>query len=219
MPNDWCVVSTTRFPTQATVSRSTQHEPLQRSQAAPETAVFGGIEDARRGSLAASVRHQRSADGYNELMRHAFVHTVIDDHTRIAHAEVHDDETALTATAVLARAVAWSAAPPKDSPNARSSDASSGTSPEKSSPTSRGTPPPKNRSQHDRAALDEHRSIERFHRTMADGWAYARHYYTEAERRAAPPGWLHEYNHHRPHSAIGGKPPISRLTSVPGQYT
>ena len=47
---------------------------------------------------------------YNEQMRHAFVHTVIDDHTRIAYAEVHDDETAATATAVLARAVAWYAA-------------------------------------------------------------------------------------------------------------
>jgi len=60
--------------------------------------------------------------------------------------------------------------------------------------------------------------IERFHRTMADGWAYAHHYTSETQRRDALAGWLHEYNHHRPHSAIGGKPPISRLTNVPGQY-
>jgi hypothetical protein len=39
-----------------------------------------------------------------------FVHTVIDDHSRVAYAEVHDDETAATATAVLRRAVAWFAA-------------------------------------------------------------------------------------------------------------
>ena len=64
-----------------------------------------------------------------------------------------------------------------------------------------------------------HGKIERFHRTMADGWAYARHYLSETERRAALAGWLHEYNHHRPHSAIGGKPPITRLTNVPDQYT
>ena len=38
------------------------------------------------------------------------MHTVIDDYTRIAYAEVHDDETTLTATGVLARAVAWYAA-------------------------------------------------------------------------------------------------------------
>ena len=41
------------------------------------------------------------------LMGKAYVHTVIDDHSRVAYAEIHDDETALTATAVLVRAVEW----------------------------------------------------------------------------------------------------------------
>ena len=45
---------------------------------------------------------------------------------------------------------------------------------------------------------------ERIHRTLADGWAYARFYSADAERRAALPAWLHFYNHHRIHSAIGG---------------
>jgi len=44
---------------------------------------------------------------HDPQMRHAFVHTVIDDHSRVPYAEVHDDETALTAIEVLARAVAW----------------------------------------------------------------------------------------------------------------
>ena len=43
----------------------------------------------------------------NPKMGHAFVHTVIDDHSWAAYAEVHDDETAATATGVLRRAVAW----------------------------------------------------------------------------------------------------------------
>ncbi|EPD85158.1 hypothetical protein HMPREF1529_01773 [Microbacterium sp. oral taxon 186 str. F0373] len=60
--------------------------------------------------------------------------------------------------------------------------------------------------------------IERFHRTLADGWAYARHYNSESARRNALPTWLHSYNHHRPHTAIGGHPPISRLTNLPGQH-
>ena len=60
--------------------------------------------------------------------------------------------------------------------------------------------------------------IERFHRTLADGWAYARFYDSETERRAALPGWLHFYNHHRLHSAIGGTP-ISRLNNLPGHHT
>ncbi len=44
------------------------------------------------------------------LNKYAYVHTVIDDHSRVAYAEVHNDETAATATAVLTRAVAWFAA-------------------------------------------------------------------------------------------------------------
>ncbi|MDY5784606.1 integrase core domain-containing protein, partial [Corynebacterium sp.] len=61
--------------------------------------------------------------------------------------------------------------------------------------------------------------IERFHRTLADGWAYAQHYMSEQERRQALGRWLHDYNHHRPHSACGGLPPVSRLTNLPGQYS
>ena len=61
--------------------------------------------------------------------------------------------------------------------------------------------------------------IERFHRTLADGWAYARHYTSETQRRQALPAWLHLYNHHRPHTATQGHPPITRLTNLPDQYT
>jgi hypothetical protein len=42
---------------------------------------------------------------------------------------------------------------------------------------------------------------------------------TETARRRALPAWLHEYNHHRPGTAIGNVPPITRLTNLPGQYT
>jgi transposase InsO family protein len=62
------------------------------------------------------------------------------------------------------------------------------------------------------------RASERFHRTLADRWAYARFYDSEAERRAALPGRLHFYNHHRIHSAIGGTP-ISRTNNLPGHDT
>ena len=42
---------------------------------------------------------------------------------------------------------------------------------------------------------------------------------SESARRKALPAWLHEYNHHRPHTAIGNRPPITRLTNLSGQYT
>lgn len=61
--------------------------------------------------------------------------------------------------------------------------------------------------------------IKRFHRTMADGWTYARCCASEQERRDALPAWLHQYNEHRPHTACGNQPLFSRLINVPGQYT
>ncbi len=67
--------------------------------------------------------------------------------------------------------------------------------------------------------LHQTRSATRFHRTLADGWAYARCYTSEAERRGELDGWLHYYNHHRPHTACGNKPPFARLINVPDQYT
>ncbi|WP_458683790.1 integrase core domain-containing protein [Prescottella equi] len=67
--------------------------------------------------------------------------------------------------------------------------------------------------------LTQHRSIERFRRTMAAEWVFARHYQSEIARRAALPGWLHTYNHHRQHSAIGRNVPFSRTINVPGQYS
>ena len=61
--------------------------------------------------------------------------------------------------------------------------------------------------------------IERFHRTLADGWAYARFYTSTQQRDDALPGWLHFYNHHRAHSAIGGRSPVTQLTNVPGHHS
>ena len=61
--------------------------------------------------------------------------------------------------------------------------------------------------------------IERFHRTLADGWAFKQLYTTESARRAALPAWLHHYNHHRPHTAIGRISTHHRLTNLTGQYT
>jgi transposase InsO family protein len=58
--------------------------------------------------------------------------------------------------------------------------------------------------------------LERFNRILLDEWAYADLYTSEAERRVTLPGWLHHYNHHRHHTALGG-PPASRVTNLSGQ--
>ena len=60
--------------------------------------------------------------------------------------------------------------------------------------------------------------IEGFHRTLADGWGYARCYTSETERKQALPGWLHHYNHHRPHTAshsLRGPPTLHPVNQRP----
>ena len=52
---------------------------------------------------------------------------------------------------------------------------------------------------------------ERFIKTALAEWAYAQPFETSELRAADLPRWIHRYNHHRPHSAIGDKPPITRL--------
>jgi transposase InsO family protein len=60
---------------------------------------------------------------------------------------------------------------------------------------------------------------ERFIRTMLGGWAYGAIYASSHQRTAALDGWLYTYNHHRPHSAIGRQPPITRLNNLLGTYS
>jgi transposase InsO family protein len=60
--------------------------------------------------------------------------------------------------------------------------------------------------------------VERFNRTLLDEWAYVRSYRSDEARARTLDAWLHRYNHHRHHTAIGGAP-MSRVTNVSGQHT
>jgi transposase InsO family protein len=153
---------------------------------------------------------------YHPKVGTCFVHTVIDDYTRLAYAECHDDETAATACAVLARAVAWFAVRGvrvervlTDNGGCYRSFLWRDTCAELGITAKRTRP----------YRPQTNGKIERFHRTMADGWAFKKLYSSENARRAALAGWIHEYNHHRPHTAIGGSAPITRLTNLTDQYS
>ncbi|AXE88160.1 Integrase core domain protein [Streptomyces sp. Go-475] len=61
--------------------------------------------------------------------------------------------------------------------------------------------------------------VERFNRTLLDEWAYLRPYTSNTERTAALTDFLHTYNHHRCHTALGGQPPITRVNNPAGQYS
>jgi transposase InsO family protein len=146
----------------------------------------------------------------------AFVHSVIDDHSRVAYAEIHDDERKETAAAVLARATAWFAARGVRVERVLSDNGSCYKSRLwKQTCDELGITMKKTRPYRPQT----NGKIERFHRTLADGWAFARLYASEGARRNALPAWIHHYNHHRPHTAIGKVPPVTRLTNLAGQYT
>jgi transposase InsO family protein len=176
---------------------------------------YVGKLQGERNRAATATGRPRSKN-YHPVIGTAFVHTVIDDHSRVAYAEIHDDETAATAVAVLRNAVAWFADRGVTTQRVLSDNggcyrsfawrdacAELGIKPKRTRPYRPQT----------------NGKIERFHRTLADGWAFKRFYPSESARRNALPAWLHEYNHHRHHTAIGNVPPISRLTNLAGQYT
>ena len=153
---------------------------------------------------------------HDPIIGRAYVHTVIDDHSRVAYAEICSDETADTAIAVLRRAVAWFAEHGvtvervlSDNGSCYRSRAWRDTCTELAIVHKRTRP----------YRPQTNGKIERFHRTLGDGWAYARYYNSETARRQALQPWLHFYNHHRPHSAIGALPPVSRLTNLPGHHS
>jgi transposase InsO family protein len=145
-----------------------------------------------------------------------YLHTVIDDHSRVAYAEICTDERADTAISVLRHAVAWFAERGvtvervlSDNGSAYKSHAWRDACADLAITHKRTRP----------YRPQTNGKIERFHRTLSDGWAYARLYESESARRQTLPAWLHFYNHHRAHSAIGALPPISRLTNLPEHHS
>jgi transposase InsO family protein len=143
------------------------------------------------------------------------LHVCVDDHSRLAYAEVLTDEKATSAAGFLRRAVAFFA--------------THGVEVERVM-TDNGSP---YRSQLHAQACRElglrhlrtqpyrprtNGKAERFIQTLLREWAYARLFHTSAERTAALQPWLNHYNYTRPHGALGHKPPGSRLTNLPRNY-
>src|ERR1700730_19459331 len=60
--------------------------------------------------------------------------------------------------------------------------------------------------------------VERFNRTLLEEWAYSPGITSNAHRRQLLQDWLHLYNYHRTHTALGGHPPIDRVNNLCGNY-
>jgi transposase InsO family protein len=143
-----------------------------------------------------------------------YAHAVVDDHSRLAFVELHEDDKAATVTGFVERALAFFAAHGIVC---------------KRLMTDNGFSYVKNRSLRELLARHGIRhlttqpyrprtngKVERFHQTMAREWAYGLTYRSHRERNQALPHWLDHYNRRRPHSSIGDRPPISRVHNVRG---
>jgi transposase InsO family protein len=143
------------------------------------------------------------------------VHAIVDDHSRLAYAELHSDQRAATVVGFLERALIFYANHGIAAKRLMTDNAWAYA-----------------RSRLFRDLLTRHSirhlktkpyrprtngKVERFHQTMAREWAYGVIYRSHRERALALPHWLDHYNRGRPHSSLGGQPPISRVHNLCGQ--
>ncbi|MFD7086196.1 IS481 family transposase, partial [Streptomyces sp. NPDC059918] len=149
------------------------------------------------------------------VIGYSFVHSAVDDHSRLAYSEVLPDERQHTAIGFWQRAQAFFTA--------------HGITVERVLTDNGACYKSKRFTQALTAAGITHKKIrpyrpqtngkvERFNRTLLNEWAYLRPYHSNHERTAALADFLHTYNHHRCHTALGGHPPISRINNPAGQY-
>jgi len=150
-----------------------------------------------------------------DALGHDYFHAVVDDHTRLAYGELLADERAPTTTAFVIRALAWFAAHGITARRVMTDGAWSYTHNVKLRELLQAnnvrhivTPPYTPR---------WNGKVERFHQTMEREWAKGLRYRDSIARNQALPHWLEHYNQRRPHSSLGGQPPISRAYNLSGQ--
>ncbi|KOV32005.1 transposase [Streptomyces sp. H021] len=147
-----------------------------------------------------------------------YVHSAVDDHSRLAYSEIHPDEKVATCAGFLTRAAAffhahgitriervltdnaWAYRKGLAWKAALADLGATGKLTRAYRPQTNG-------------------KVERFNRTLLDEWAYLKPYTSNDERTKALADFLHTYNHHRCHTALDGHPPISRVNNPAGQYT
>jgi transposase InsO family protein len=175
------------------------------------------------GHRATGQKHYNATRGPRGAVRRTvgweYVHIAIDDYTRLAYAEVLTDEKATTVVGFLKRAVAFYT---RHGITVKQllTDNGSGYRSAIHTIACRALGIRHLRTRAYRPQTNG--KAERFIRTLLGGWAYGAIYRNSSERTAALDGWLWHYNHQRQHSALGHKPPITRLnerTNPLGTYT
>jgi transposase InsO family protein len=152
-----------------------------------------------------SDRHRR---GY------AFLHHALDDHSRLVYSEILGDERQETAAGFWRRARAFFADAGFDVAAVLTDNGNC----YRSHTFARALGGVKHRRTRPYRPQTNGK-VERFNRTLLTEWAYARAYTSDEARAATYGAWLHHYNHHRPHTAIGGAVPTDRIHNLTGNYT
>jgi transposase InsO family protein len=182
---------------------------LGRIQGGAGKRVRGGMRQHYNPTFTDRDGHRRNTVGWD------YVHIAIDDATRLAYAEVLADEKGATAVGFLARALAFFA---RHGIHAERVITDNG-SPYRSTVHAIACRSLGLRHLRTRPYRPQtNGKAERFIRTLLGGWAYGPIYGTNTERTKALDGWLHHYNHHRRHSALGHQPPTTRLNNLLGTY-
>lgn len=149
-----------------------------------------------------------------QSLGYAFIHHAVDDNSRLVYSEILGDERKETAAAFWERAHAFftdaglkvSEVMTDNGACYRSRVFAAALGPEVKHRKTRPYRPQTNG------------KVERFNRTMSEEWAYAETYESDAARAATYDAWLHHYNHHRPHTGIGGLTPSERVHNLTGNY-
>jgi transposase InsO family protein len=145
-----------------------------------------------------------------------FVHVAVDDYSRLAYAEVFDDETAASAITFLRHALAFFARHGVDVQRVMTDNGSAYRSAIHALACGAlGIRHLRTRPYRPRT----NGKAERFIQTLTRRWARGRLYANSAERTAALDAWLEHYNFTRPHGSLGHKPPGSRLTKAPRNHS
>ena len=143
-----------------------------------------------------------------------YCHSIVDDCSRLAYSELHDDERADTVSAFTERALDWFLDHGIVAERLMTDNAFAYT---------------KNRSLREllhRRAISHlttrpytprtNGKVERYQQTLQREWAYAMEYASSDARRASLPHWVRHYNEQRTHSALGNRPPLDRVRKVTG---
>jgi transposase InsO family protein len=175
--------------------------------------AFGrGSVQARRAGVASD---RAARQGAPSSRGYVYLHHAVDDHSRLAYSEQLPDERKHTAAEFWKRARAYfnqagievQAVMTDNGSCYRSHAFAEALGPGVKHRRTRPYRPQTNG------------KVERFNRTLLAEWAYARTYLSDADRSATYADWLHSYNHHRPHTGIGGQVPAARVHNLMGNYT